>query len=289
MSYLDQLSNIRDSITSQQDELQNKFDSIQNSAVEILQDKISQVSDKMEMVGGLGFGAMELASKGKQIFQKVDGLINNKAKPPTTESTPEGTQLDTFKQESTPIENEGGEEMADMATVEDGLPASELMPAGAGGAVDLSAATMGNGVLSGGASELPSTATTTPAVEGAVEGGETVADTSATFGDMTASNAAAALSGATEGSVIAGESTALVSGEAIAGGMAIADSVLAAVPVVGEIALIGTAIVGGLMTLFGIHHDPAVYNLPEAPQELISNVGTSLSQLAPKEVLGNLV
>jgi hypothetical protein len=291
MSYLEQLSNIRDSITSQQDELQGKFDTIANNTTEILQDKISQISDKMEMVGGLGFGAMELASKGKQIFQKVDGLINNKSKPPTTEAQQDGTQLDTFKQESTPIENEGGEEMTEMTdvtpAVEDALPASELMPAGAGGAVDLGAATMGNGVLSGGATELPQTATTTVPEDVAVEGGETVADTSVTFGDTSATAAANALSGAAEGSVIAGESGAIAGGE-IAGGLAIADTVLAAAPVVGEIALIGTAIVGGLMSLFGINHD-STYDLPSVPSELVSNVGTSLSELAPKQVLGNII
>jgi hypothetical protein len=281
MSYLDSLSNIRDSLTSQQEELQSKFNDVVGSTTQILEDKVSQISDKMEMIGGLGFGAMELAGKGKQIFEKVDGLINNKAKPPTTEPTQEGMEFTTRSSQSTPIENEGGEEMT--ATVEDGLPADELMPAGAGGPVALGETTMANGVLQGG--EVPVEASmTTPAIEG----GEIAADSSATFGDMSASAAATALSGATEGTALAGAAVGAGEGVAVAG-MAIADSVLAAVPVVGEIALIGTAIVGGLMSLFGIHHDPAVYNLPAAPTELISNVGTSISQLVPKQVIGGIV
>lgn len=288
MSYLDQLSNVRDSITSQQEELQNKFDDVIGSTTQILQDKVSQISDKMEMIGGLGFGAMELAGKGKQIFEKVDGLINNKPKPPTTETPQEGMELDTRSSQTTPIENEGREEMTDNPpTVEDGLPADQLMPGGAGGPVELSETTMESGVLSGG--EIPvSSSMTTPATEGAIEGGETAADTSATFGDMSATAAVNALSGATEGATLAGAAVGAGEGVAVAG-MAIADSVLAAVPVIGEVALIGTAIVGGLMTLFGIHHDPAVYDIQQTPQELVSNVGTSLSQLAPKQVLGNLV
>jgi hypothetical protein len=314
MSYLERLESIRDNLISSQSQFQNIQDNIQLAGEQLLKSKLDDIGAKMEEIGGLGLATVKAGDAVKGFLNKLKGGKKDETdeageeeteetepyeNPDGVENTdtaetvePEGEDFTSF---ATPAEDIGDvtESMELTTFSQEELPetVTELMPEGGGeviGEVSTDIARNTTTMSVDEIAQLTGQGETVEGITGAInDAGDLTAEatselltgvedtTNAVVDGVTSlatdigTTATEAVSTATDALATAGEVAEGV-------GLAVGEAVLDAIPIVGEVAMVGTLIGGFFEKIFQPHHNP-LKNI--APEAITSSVGFDKSAL----------
>lgn len=289
MSYFDRLESYKQGLLSKVDEYQQLQDNIQQGAEDYLNAKVSDIAEKLEAVGGLGLGTIEAGKAVKKLYNKWRGKKDEdeeeeggeetqpteggETAPPEEDAPDAPAPAQGTAQAQRPVDDaeqgaEGAEDAEgpseNLESVADNLPeaGAEVEMQDLGATAQLTRPSPANNYMpenaiqetraqqdimnqdpEEGTDNSPQRIQPEAEAEEAVEGGEEVADT----GVAVSSTAGSSL---------------------LDGALAIGDAVLDAIPVIGEVAMVATAIAGFFEGMFGHHH-----SAPVAPDEIIAQAG----------------
>lgn len=290
MSYFDRLESYKQGLLSKVDEYQQLQDNIQQGAEDYLNAKVSDIAEKLEAVGGLGLGTIEAGKAVKKLYNKWRGKKDEdeeeeggeetqtteggETAPPEEDAPDAPAPAQGTAQAQRPVDDaeqgaEGAEDAEgpseNLESIADNLPeaGAEVEMQDLGATAQLTRPSPANNYMpenaiqetraqqdimnqdpEEGTDNSPQRIQPEAEEEEAVaEGGEEVADT----GVAVSSTAGSSL---------------------LDGALAIGDAVLDAIPVVGEVAMVATAIAGFFESMFGHHH-----SAPVAPDEIIAQAG----------------
>ena len=288
MSYFDRLESYKQGLMSKVDEYHQLQDNIQQGAEDYLNAKVNDIAEKLEAVGGLGLGTIEAGKAVKKLYNKWRGKKDEdedeeeggeetapteggETAPPTADAPDAPIQGQGTPQAQRPVDNaeqeadnaeEGQGPSENMEDIADNLPeaGAEVEMQDLGATAQFTRPSPANNYMPENAiqetqaqqdimNQDPEAGTDNspqriqPEEEAVEQTGEDVAETGVDV-STTAS------------------STLLDTG------LAIGDAVLDAVPVIGEVAMVATAIAGFFESMFGHHHTGT-----PAPDEIIAQAG----------------
>jgi hypothetical protein len=283
MSYFDRLESYKQGLMSKVDEYQQLQDNIQQGAEDFLNAKVNDLAEKLEAVGGLGLGTIEAGKAVKKLYNKWRGKKDEEddEEEGDGETTTTTTDTTTAQQAQQQQQQEQGQQNEEQRTAEQGEDAEDAE----GPSENLES--VADNLPEAGAEvemqDLGATAQLTrpsPAnnymPENAIQETQAQQDIMNQDPEAGTDNSPQRIQPEEEAVEQTGEDVAetgvdvstTASSTLLDTGLAIGDAVLDAVPVIGEVAMVATAIAGFFESMFGHHHTGT-----PAPDEIIAQAG----------------
>jgi hypothetical protein len=283
MSYFDRLEGFKQGLMQKADEYQQLQDNIQQGAEDFLNAKVNDLAEKLEAVGGLGLGTIEAGKAVKKLYNKWRGKKDEEddEEEGDGETTTTTTDTTTAQQAQQQQQQEQGQQNEEQRTAEQGEDAEDAE----GPSENLES--VADNLPEAGAEvemqDLGATAQLTrpsPAnnymPENAIQETQAQQDIMNQDPEAGTDNSPQRIQPEEEAVEQTGEDVAetgvdvstTASSTLLDTGLAIGDAVLDAVPVIGEVAMVATAIAGFFESMFGHHHTGT-----PAPDEIIAQAG----------------